>query len=660
MKLGHLVKILVVCALGVVFVSSGVATFFARQLYDDARTINLAGLMRGMTQRAIKLEFARRPDASEPLIAKLDTLVDGLGVGSAALGVPAATDPTVIGLLEEARWRWDRLKGLMREARENPEARVPLLAESEEYFALTDKLVGEIERWSTAKHSVMRVAFVVASALSVCLVLGAYVFVRRRIIRPIDQITSILPSIGAGDFSQRVGWERRDEFGTLAGAIDAMVERLHVSYRQLQSVIDAKTLTLNERLAELHRINIELEQKRVAMLNLLEDAQEAERESDTRAKQLTQANRKVSVEKERAEGILRFLQSIGEVVYATDTERRVVFINDAGAALMGKNPERIAGTHTSDHIMFETGENQKRARYYPIRETLATQKRVIFPPHTFCLHGEKRLPISGTAAPILGTDGVLLGAIVSFMDDTAKFEFEKSKDRFLSVAAHQLRTPLGSMRWAIEFLEQEKLGKLPPDVKDAISQLAENNRRMLSLVNELLDVVRIEEGVKQEEPVETDLVELVREVIKSLAGRATQAKMSLQASFPDKPLPPLRLTRKHVAEAIENLIINALQYNREGKPIRVTVQLVKNAVHISVADQGIGIPQADQARIFSKFYRAKNAMRKFTDGTGLGLSVVKSYMEENGGTVSFESEENVGTTFTLFFPVARSNDHPHS
>ena len=117
------------------------------------------------------------------------------------------------------------------------------------------------------------------------------------------------------------------------------------------------------------------------------------------------------------------------------------------------------------------------------------------------------------------------------------------------------------------------------------------------------------------------------------------------------------VTREHIFEAIENLISNGLRYSREGGTVTITIQSdqKKEILEIRVADTGIGIPKVDQEKIFSKFFRASNAVRSFTDGSGLGLSVVKSYVEENGGTVRFESEENMGSTFIITLPLAKED-----
>jgi two-component system phosphate regulon sensor histidine kinase PhoR len=157
------------------------------------------------------------------------------------------------------------------------------------------------------------------------------------------------------------------------------------------------------------------------------------------------------------------------------------------------------------------------------------------------------------------------------------------------------------------------------------------------------------------DPILVDISLVIQEVLTVLSGEAKQRGITLKFEVPKKSLPRIRVIRGHVFEAIENLVSNGLRYSHEGGTVTVTVRTKKDSLEIKVADTGIGIPQVDQEKIFSKFFRASNAVRSFTDGSGLGLSVVKSYVEENGGAVSFESQENVGTTFIITLPIAKED-----
>ncbi len=368
------------------------------------------------------------------------------------------------------------------------------------------------------------------------------------------------------------------------------------------------------------------------------------------AHELEAANVQIRAEKERAQGILRFLESIGEAVYVTDADRKIIFINKTAADYIGKTQESIVGTHTSEHFTFEVGNENESDQQLPIRMVLETHKTFVFPNHMFVVKEGIRLPVTGTAAPIFDERKTFLGVIVIFQDITEKYALEQMKDRFLSVAAHQLRTPIGSMRWSMELLRSGDFGELPSGAQEAIQELYDNSARLLALINSLLDVSRIDQGRAIEERIPVDMTLVIQEVIAALSGEAKQRGISLAFVNPKKALPQVLVTRGHMFEAVENLVSNALRYSQEKGKVTVSVCAKKGVLEIRVSDTGIGIPQVDQPKIFSKFFRASNAVRSFTDGSGLGLSVVKSYVEENGGTVDFESEENVGTTFVISLP----------
>ena len=373
------------------------------------------------------------------------------------------------------------------------------------------------------------------------------------------------------------------------------------------------------------------------------------------AHELEEANSAIRIEKERAEGILRFLQSIGEAVYATDLDRKIIFVNKTAAEYIGKPPEEIIGTHTTDHFSIESEDAHGFNRQVPIRTVIESRKMVTFPNHTFAVKGEEKIPIVGTTSPIIDETGAMQGVIVIFQDVTEKYALEQMKDRFISVAAHQLRTPIGSMRWSMELLREGNFGKLTKAALMAIEQLYENSARLLNLINSLLDVSRIDQGRIQEDASWVDLSVLIRKVIKTLSGEAQQRGIDITFTDSKRVLPEVYIIEDHIFEAIENLISNALRYNRIPGNVVIQADVSDDNLEVRVSDTGIGIPKEDQGKIFSKFFRASNAVRSFTDGSGLGLSVVKSYVEESGGTVSFTSEEGVGTTFLVKLPLTKQS-----
>lgn len=386
-----------------------------------------------------------------------------------------------------------------------------------------------------------------------------------------------------------------------------------------------------------------------------QDITEDRKREETEKKYLRElelVNHKVTEEKVRAEGILRYLRSIGEGVYATDRNGTIVFCNATAAEMVGRTPEDVMGEESRVVFRFCIGTDDKTCDFIPFYEAIKIKKSLPFSSKTFLLGKNHPIPVSGTLSPIIEVKHIA-GAIVVFQDITERYELEQMKDRFLSVAAHQLRTPLGSMRWSMELLENGDLGKLPKQAKEAIGELHKNSDRMMVLVNDLLKVSRIDQGKIKDPPEETDLGEILSEVAKTLDGEAQKKGIRISLDIPKKALPKITVVKKHIFEAVENLISNAIRYGKEKGEVIGKVGVEKDHLVLSVTDDGIGIPKEDQPKIFAKFFRASNAVRSFTDGSGLGLSVVKSYVEENNGEISFESKEGVGTTFTMKFPLKK-------
>ncbi len=435
----------------------------------------------------------------------------------------------------------------------------------------------------------------------------------------------------------------------------AMIERsLELSSGELNGLnrrLEGEITKQEKRAEELERQNILLADAKRAMLNLLEDERELEESLKKRTLELESLNTNLATEKARAEGILRYLRSIGEGVFATDRRRMVVFVNDAALKLVGQTGEEIIGGASQEIFRFYLGKEETATRFFPAQLALDTREGQAFPRNTFLrLDEEVWIPVSGTYSPI--REGArVVGAIVVFQDITERYELEKMKENFLSIAAHQLRTPLGSMRWSMELLKSGDLGKIPKEAQAALDQLYENSSRMLTIVNDLLNVSRIDQGRAKEEAAALDIEKLLDDVLATMQGAIEEKGLQLNLHRPKEKLPKLFMTKQHLFEAIENLVANAVRYNRDKGNIDIGLSQEAGSIILTIADTGIGIPEIDQKKIFSKFFRAANAVQHFTDGSGLGLSVVKSYIEENGGSVSFVSKQDVGTTFTVRLPI---------
>jgi PAS domain S-box-containing protein len=258
-----------------------------------------------------------------------------------------------------------------------------------------------------------------------------------------------------------------------------------------------------------------------------------------------------------------------------------------------------------------------------------------------------------TITPITDNSGSIIGFAGSEEDLTEYKTLEKQKTEFLSIASHQLRTPLGSMRWNLEMLLAGDIGEVPDPIKKILAQIYESNLRMIILVNDLLSVTRIEQGRVPNEPEDVDPIEAIKTVVKDLSGEAKKHSIRVLLRIPSKKIPRLFIDPKQFIEVFKNLVSNAIKYSHNLGTVTITLVLKGNMLNIDVSDSGIGIPKKDQPRIFSKYFRAENAVKNMNEGTGLGLFVVKSFVVNWGGRVSFDSKMGKGTVFSVHIPILR-------
>lgn len=236
-------------------------------------------------------------------------------------------------------------------------------------------------------------------------------------------------------------------------------------------------------------------------------------------------------------------------------------------------------------------------------------------------------------------------------DVSREKQVEEMKNQFISMVSHQIRTPLTSIRWYSEMLLKGvagvKLNQQQTKVTETIHQTATN---MSGLVNDLLSISRMESGVLDYQSQQANLKTMIDEIVTELTPLAQKGGVTLTVEV-DPAIPDFKFDPKLIREVYTNLISNAIKYTKKSGQVEVLVKLTENQVISQVKDTGIGIPLKAQKDIFTRFYRAQNAVDMQYEGTGLGLSVAKLIVEKAGGSISFESTENIGTTFTFSIPL---------
>ncbi len=230
-------------------------------------------------------------------------------------------------------------------------------------------------------------------------------------------------------------------------------------------------------------------------------------------------------------------------------------------------------------------------------------------------------------------------------------ENDKIKTDFISVVAHQLRTPLSGIKWTLNMLLNGDMGALNNDQKTFIMKSYESNTRMITLVNDMLVADGIQSGRVHYGFKHTDIIDLMDNVLFEISPQASKKKISIEYKNKFENLPQAYIDPETMRAVLQNLLENAVRYTMDGGKIEIDVKKEENYLTVSIADNGIGIPEDQQKNVFARFFRARNAIKQETDGSGLGLYITKTMVEKNGGTIYFKSTEGKGTTFYFSVPL---------
>ncbi|MFZ2310766.1 MAG: PAS domain S-box protein [Patescibacteria group bacterium] len=231
-------------------------------------------------------------------------------------------------------------------------------------------------------------------------------------------------------------------------------------------------------------------------------------------------------------------------------------------------------------------------------------------------------------------------------------EVDRIKSDFISVASHQLRTPLTGIKWFSQLLINQKIGKLSKKQTDFIAQIYNSNERMIRLVNDLLDVSHIESGQKfniEKKP--SDVINLINNVIKDQKLNTPNKKITIKLDSNCPKKLDFAFDADKIYQVFSNLISNSIKYSEQQAKIIIGATCSVNEAQFFVKDFGLGIPNNQKDRVFQKFFRADNISTISTEGTGLGLYIVKGIIEAHGGKVWFDSKQNEGTTFYFTLPL---------
>jgi len=465
-------------------------------------------------------------------------------------------------------------------------------------------LVAKIDRdEALSPASAFRNTFLLIVLFTLFIIVALSLFVSNTLASPLIRLTLRAKALATLDFSATTTTtttDRKDELGMLSHAFNTMVVKLKESYATLEQKVKARTIALAE------------------------------------------------------------AQEIGKIgSWEWNIVSNVVTWSDELFRIFGLNKQTVTLTFES-YIQFIYPDDQKLARNV-VGESLKTHNPFEFDHRVKLSDGTIRW-IRGKGKIILDDSNRPISMVGTAQDITKEKEIDRAKNEFVSLASHQLRTPLTDVSWHTEMILKGDLGEVIPGQKKYLEEIYQGNKRMIELVNTLLDVSRLELGTFKVTPSPTDVIALAESVLAEQKQKIEKKKLIIVEKL-SKDVPTFSTDPKLLRMVFQNLLANSVEYTPEGGKIEFSISLDKERenIEIKVSDTGYGIQKNQQDKIFTKFFRADNIREKDTDGTGLGLYIVKSIVENSGGKIWFESpyfvetskgkEEIQGTTFHVTLPL---------
>src|SRR3989338_6662579 len=367
---------------------------------------------------------------------------------------------------------------------------------------------------------------------------------------------------------------------------------------------------------------------------------------EARTNELENAKNKIEEEVQNVRKFQKAVDSSTEAVSITKPDGAIIYVNPAWVTLngytaaeaMGRNPRMLKSGDSKSEVFIAMWEKIRAGLTYRTEDIVNKRKD-----GTTYLAELSIFPIS---------EGEQTLFYVSLCQDISlRKEIARAKTEFVSLASHQLRTPLSAIRWYSEMLLSKYVGELNEKQKQYVKEIYAGNLRMVELVNALLNVSRLDLGTFAIEPEDVSLVEICESVLSELMPQLTEKTQVVERIFANAPA-VYRADPKLVRIIFQNFLSNSVKYTQAGGHIAVEISTKQNMLYIRVADNGYGIPKSQHSKMFQKLFRADNVRQKDTEGTGLGMYIVQAIVEASGGQLSFDSEENKGTTFHVLLPLS--------
>ncbi len=338
------------------------------------------------------------------------------------------------------------------------------------------------------------------------------------------------------------------------------------------------------------------------------------------------------------------INTLNNGVLTTDNQKKVALANPAFLKMVNCRQSTVIGRHVSGIIndervleMIDQAINQPEDTFAEITEEIS-------------MSFDQEVKVIGVRCiPFRDRLNRNLGSVTVFHDITALKRIDQMKSEFVSMVAHEIKSPLNSILMQLSVVLDGLAGDLTEKQTEIIGRSCDRIKSLTALAGELLDLSKIESGLINQEREELDLVDLVSGQVACYEAQAQKKSLHLLLENADGPVLMMG-NRLNIEEVVSNLISNAIRYSPEGGCITLSVEKKSDCALLTVSDTGYGIPSSEIPRIFDRFFRVKNEKTRYINGTGLGLTIVKKIVEAHHGTIEVESEEGKGTCFSVYFP----------
>ncbi len=391
--------------------------------------------------------------------------------------------------------------------------------------------------------------------------------------------------------------------------------------------------------AFLHQASVALQKRKTD-----EEIQKAKEELEKRVKERT---KDLELSNQELEKFKLAVDDASDTILIADTTGKVVYANLA--AKSNSNYQFIVENHKTFNL-FEL--NYSESDYQGIKNKLEKEKKAYIELHNKDANGinyYSEIYISS----VTDSKGKAIFYVWIERDITRAKEVDQAKTEFVSLASHQLRTPLSAINWYTEMLMAGDAGDVNLEQKNYLEEIYKGSQRMVDLVNALLNVSRLELGTFVIEPIKGSLQKISDEVLEELKNQINSKKLQIIKKY-NNSIPALFLDLKLTRIVFQNLLSNSVKYTPEGGSISVVIDINprnKQEILVMVKDSGYGIPRNQQDKVFSKLFRADNVKKMETEGTGLGLYIIKQIITHVGGSIWFDSVVDKGTTFYVTIPI---------